>query len=144
MDNQENRIVNNLREHPKESLASLGKEGLDKRQAITEKWGSVQGEMETQQLETSKFKFESVPKAILNECQVGLDSTKGGEGLMAMTYKMELGWVAERMGLKSGHWKKKKARASLDKRKRKRDNPNSEEKGWLNTTHGVRSEHASG
>lgn len=103
VDNQENRMVNNLREHPKESLASLGKEGLDKGQAIIEKWGNVQGEMETQQLETSKFKFESVPKAILNECQVGLDSTKGGEGLMAMTYEMELGWVAEKMGLKSGH-----------------------------------------
>ena len=67
MDNQENRMVNNLREHPKESLASLGKEGLDRGHAITEKGGSVQGEMETQQLETLKFKFESVPKAILNE-----------------------------------------------------------------------------
>ena len=43
VDNQENRMVNNLREHPKESLASLGKEGLDKGQAITEKWRKCAG-----------------------------------------------------------------------------------------------------
>ena len=79
VDNQENRMVNNLREHPKESLASLGKKGLDRGHAITKKEGSVQGEMEIQQLETLEFKFEFVAKAILNECQVGLDSTKGGE-----------------------------------------------------------------
>nr|POE88632.1 hypothetical protein CFP56_72818 [Quercus suber] len=41
---------------------------------------------------------------------------------MAMTYEMELGWVAERMGLKSGHWKRK-ARVGLDKGKEKETSP---------------------
>nr|POE93925.1 upf0481 protein [Quercus suber] len=40
VDNRENKMVNNLKEHPKESLASLGKEGLDRRHAIIEKGGS--------------------------------------------------------------------------------------------------------
>jgi len=38
---------------------------------------------------------------------VGLDSRVDGEGPMAMTYDMELGWVAEALGPTSGHWKRK-------------------------------------
>ena len=38
---------------------------------------------------------------------MGLDLTNEGEGPIAMTYDMGLGWVVEALGPTSGHWKRK-------------------------------------
>ena len=69
---------------------------------------------------------------------MGLDLTKDGEGPMAMTYDMELGWIVEVLGPTSGHWKRKaredqtkgkeKALSPMQKKKKKK-----KKKGTLKT-----------
>ena len=63
--------------------------------------------METIQAEAPKFNFEAVWKEKEVGSNLGLDLTKGEECLIAMTYDMELGWIAEALGPTSGHWKRK-------------------------------------
>ena len=63
--------------------------------------------METIQAEAPKFNFEAVQKEKEVGSNLGLDLTKGEECLIAMTYDMELGWIAEALGPTSGHWKRK-------------------------------------
>lgn len=113
-DNQENGMVNNLRENPKGGLANLGKENLEREQFMNGKRGRMQGATGTQHREIPKFVLISAPKAPTYDCQEGLDSVESGEGPMAMSYEMEVGWVADKLGPKSGHWKRK-AWAGLDK-----------------------------
>ena len=59
---------------------------------------------------------------------MGLDPISKEEDLMAMTYEMELGWVAETLGPTSGHWKRK-ARAGQAKGKEKIESPIQMKKG---------------
>lgn len=66
---------------------------------------------------------------------MGLDLTKDGEGPLAMTYDMELGWIAETLGPTSAHWKRK-ACAGQTKEKEKVESP-VEKKRSASTPHGV-------
>ena len=66
-----------------------------------------QGAMETIQVEAPKFNFEAMRKEKEVGSNMGLDLTKEEEGPIAMTYDMDLGWVAEALGPTSGHWKRK-------------------------------------
>ena len=106
-DNQENGMVNNLRENSKEDLANLGKENWEREKLMCGNGGSMQGMTRTQQGGIPKFEFISVPKAPTRDYQEGLDSVEIGEGPMAMTYEMEVGWVVDKLGPNSGHWKRK-------------------------------------
>nr|POF15853.1 glutathione synthetase, chloroplastic [Quercus suber] len=69
--------------------------------------GNGQGEIETNQMEIPMFKFEPTQKVHKKGGLVGLDLTKDREGPMAMTYDVELGWIANTLGPTSGHWKRK-------------------------------------
>ena len=100
-------MVNNFRENPKEDLANLGKENWEREKLMCGNGGSVQGITGTQQGGVPKFEFISVPKAPTRDCHKGLDLVEIGEGLMAMTYEMEVGWVIDKLGPNSGHWKRK-------------------------------------
>ena len=104
---QEEGLVNTIDETPKESIAILVKEGVDRKQINNGIEGCGQGMMETHQTGVPKFKFEPAQKVQEEGGQVGLDLKVDGEGPMAMTYDMELGWVAEVLGPTSGHWKRK-------------------------------------
>nr|POF01907.1 hypothetical protein CFP56_41924 [Quercus suber] len=117
-DYQEKGLVNTIEELPKESVTILVKESMDRKQTNTVIEGSEQGEMETNQTETPKFKFELAPKMHEDGGHVSLDLTKDREGPMAMTYDMELGWVAKTLAPTSGHWKRK-AHAGQTKGKEK-------------------------
>ena len=77
-----------------------------------------QGAMETNQVEAPKFIFEVVQKENDVGSHMGLDLTNEGEGPIAMTYDMDLGWVAEVLGPTSGHCKRK-AREGQSKGKEK-------------------------
>nr|POE67505.1 hypothetical protein CFP56_36671 [Quercus suber] len=67
---------------------------VDRKLTNNEIEGSGQRVMETHQTGIPKFKFEPAPKA-QEGGHVGLELTKDGEGPVAMTYDMEVGWVAE-------------------------------------------------
>ena len=68
---------------------------MNRKQTNTVIEESGQGEMEINQTKTPKFKFEPAPKMHEDGGHLVLDLTKDGEGPMAMTYDMELGWVVE-------------------------------------------------
>ena len=68
---------------------------------------SEHGVMETCQGDVPKFKFEAVRKEKELGNDLGLELYKEVEGPIAMTYDMDQGWVAEVLGLTSGHWKRK-------------------------------------
>ena len=53
------------------------------------------------------FNFEAVRKEKEVGSNMGLDLTKEEEGPIAMTYDMDLGWVAEALSPTSGQWKRK-------------------------------------
>ena len=53
----------------------------------------------------SIFKFELRLTDRIRGVPVGSNTTSKVEGPMAMTYEMEMGWVAETLGPTSGHWK---------------------------------------
>ena len=59
---------------------------------------------------------------------MGSDTTSKVEGPMAMTYEMEMGWVAETLGPTSGHWKRR-ARTGQAKGKEKIESPIKKKKG---------------
>nr|POE82122.1 hypothetical protein CFP56_57258 [Quercus suber] len=100
-------LVNSIEEIPSESIAILVKEGVDRKLINNGIAGNGQRVMETHQTGTPKFKFEPAPKAQEDGGHVVLELKKDGEGPMAMTYDMEVGWVAEVLGPTSGHWKRK-------------------------------------
>lgn len=95
------------KDYQEKVLDILVKEGVDETQTNTGIEGCGQGTMETYQTETPMFKFESASKGYEEGGHVGLDLTKDREGLIAMTYDMELGWVTEALGPTSEHWKRK-------------------------------------
>nr|POF24475.1 hypothetical protein CFP56_10691 [Quercus suber] len=92
--------------------------------------GSVQEVTRTQQEGIPKFEFTSTPKAPTRDCQEGLDLVENGEGPTAMTYELEVGWVTDKLGPNSGHWKRRaRARPGNENREetglfsRKREGP---------------------
>ena len=68
---------------------------------------SEHGVTKTCQGDVPKFKFEAVRKEKELGNDLGLELYKEVEGPIAMTYDMDQGWVAEVLGLTSGHWKRK-------------------------------------
>lgn len=68
---------------------------------------------------------------------MGLDLTKDGEGPLAMTYDMELGWIAETLGPTSAHWKRK-ACAGQTKEKEKVESPVEKKRSASTPTRSVR------
>nr|POE81555.1 hypothetical protein CFP56_18703 [Quercus suber] len=58
-----------------------------------------------------KFEFKSALQAPTRDCQVGLALKENEEGPVAMSYEMDVGWIADKLGPNSGHWKRR-ARAN--------------------------------
>ena len=85
----------------------LVKVGEDRAQATNGKEGSRHEETELGVKECPSFKFELGPTDRIGEVLVGSDPISKEEGLMAMTYEMELGWVTETLDPTSGHWKRR-------------------------------------
>ena len=97
--------------------------------------------METNQVEAPKFTFEAVQKENAVGSQMGWDLTNEREGPIAMTYDMELGWVAEALGPTSGHWKRKACEGQT-KDKERELSPMQEKKKCFNLFNRVRPEQA--
>nr|POF18193.1 hypothetical protein CFP56_50728 [Quercus suber] len=104
---QEKGLVNTIDETPKESCAISVRESMAGTLLNIEDEVRGQGGMVTDQVEAPKFIFESAQKEKEVGRHMGLELTKEGEGPIAMTYDMELGWGAEVLGPTSGHWKRK-------------------------------------
>ena len=100
-------LVNSNDVIPKTSNAILVKESVGEADLNSEADVSEQGVMETFQGDVPKFKFEAVRKEKELGNDSGLELYKEEEGPIAMTYDMDQGWVAEVLGLTSGHWKRK-------------------------------------
>nr|POF02384.1 uncharacterized protein CFP56_77292 [Quercus suber] len=127
-DNHGNGLVSTIRELPKENLAILVKDGEVKEQATNEKAGGGHEEVVKGNKEAPLFKFEHVAKDRgVGDC-VGSDTTSLVEGPMAMMYEMEMGWVSEKLGPTSGHWKRR-ARAAQTKGKEKETSPIQKKRG---------------
>ena len=77
----------------------------DRAQATNVKEGSRHEEIETRGKEVPPFKFELGLTDRTVGVSVGSNTTSNVEGPMAMTYEIEMGWVAETLGPTSGHWK---------------------------------------
>ena len=103
----------NLGEKQSEMLAQLGKKKWEREIVISGYGGSVQKETRTKQ-SIPKFEFKSALKDQPSDCQVGLDLEEKMEGPVAMMYEVDVGWVEEKLGPNSGHWKRR-ARAGPSK-----------------------------
>ena len=100
-----------LGENTKETLAQLGKEKWEKGTALSGKGESMQKVTETRQIEISTFDFKSARQCSPCDGPTGLDLEFTEDGLVAMNYEVDVGWVADKLGPTSGHWKRR-ARAS--------------------------------
>ena len=101
-------LVNSINVILETSNAILVKESVVEADLNSEADACEQGAMETIQIDVPKFKFEAVRKEKELGSDTGLELTKEEEGLIAMTYDMDQGWVAEVLGPTSGHWKRKR------------------------------------
>ena len=70
---------------------------------------SQQGLIVTQPNAIPKFEFLQAQETLNHDYQMGLDLGLGEnkEGPMAMSYKPNVGWVANTLGPTSGHWKRR-------------------------------------
>ena len=125
---QENSKCRQPREIPKEDSTILVKVCEDRAQATNVKEGSRHEETESGGKECPSFKFEFGPRDRIERVPVGSDTTSKVEGTMAMTYEMEMGWVAETLGPTSGHWKRR-ARTGQAKGKEKIESPIKKKRG---------------
>lgn len=62
---------------------------------------------ETQHNGIPKFDFMTAQQAPTRDCLVGQVLEENEEGPMAMSYEMSVGWVADKLGPNSGHWKRR-------------------------------------
>lgn len=62
---------------------------------------------ETQHNIFPKFEFKQAQETPISDYQVGLVLGENGEGPMAMSYELDVGWVANKLGPNSGHWKRR-------------------------------------
>ena len=106
--------VRNLGEKQSERLAQLGKKKWEGEIVISGNGGSVQKETGVSVQSIQKFEFKSAQKEQTSDCQVGLDLGEISEGPVVMMYDVEVGWVEEKLGPNSSHWKRR-ARAGLNK-----------------------------
>ena len=95
-----------FREHPQEIHANLVKEDKEGLWAQSQTKEEMRWEKETHPEVEVPFNFRVAPKATDGEVEVGLVSVDKETGPMAMSFDVELGWVAEELGPKSGHWKR--------------------------------------
>ena len=99
-------MVNNRSEKAKASPSILGCEKLE---ALLEQKRAEEGmqwENATQQERESRFNFILAPTTFEGITTKGLDLDKTELGPMTMTYELGVGWVAEKLGPRSGHWKR--------------------------------------
>ena len=99
--------VKNLGEKQSERLAQLGKKKWEREIVISGNGGSVQKETGVSVQSIPKFEFKSALKEQPPDCQVGLDLGENSEGPVAMMYEVDVGWVEEKLGPNSGHWKRR-------------------------------------
>ena len=107
----ENGNASKFGENTMEMLAQLGKEKWEKGTALSGKGESMQKVTETRQIEISTFDFKSARQCSPCDGPTGLDLEFTEDGLVAMNYEVDVGWVADKLGPTSGHWKRR-ARAS--------------------------------
>ncbi|KAL0009863.1 hypothetical protein SO802_004971 [Lithocarpus litseifolius] len=88
---------------PESCMSVLGMEGADVVQCLADKGDSMYWEKATHQEASPRFDFALAPKQQTNESK-RMDYTEVGP--MAMCYEKELGWVAEKLGPGSKHWKR--------------------------------------
>ena len=93
----------NLGENTRETLAQLGKKNWESGIELGGKGGSMEKVTGTQHSEIPKFDFKSALQDPIYDCQVGLALDENKDGLVAMMYKVDVGWVAESLGPNSGH-----------------------------------------
>ena len=72
---------------------------------------SMQKVTETKQIGILKFDFKSALQSLSRDGPAGLVLEVNEDGPVAMTYEVDVGWVADKLGPNSGHWKRR-ARAS--------------------------------
>ena len=65
----------------------------------------MQWEKETRQVQEPNFEFMLAPNPGLNNKEGSPNKLDSGRGPMAMSFDLKLGWTAEKLGPKSGHWK---------------------------------------
>lgn len=90
----------------------------------------MQWENATQHERESRFDFILAPTTLEGITMQGPDPDKIELGPMAMTYEQGVGWVAEKLGSKNGHWKRlatntkpKTSDTDLDPINQKREGP---------------------
>lgn len=109
--NHENGIASKLGENPNEKLAQLGKERWKKGTELIGNGESMQKVTETKQIKIPKFDFKSTLQPSSRDGPTGLALEVNEDGPVAMTYEVDVGWVVDKLGPNSGHWKRR-ARAS--------------------------------
>ena len=65
----------------------------------------MQWEKGTEPVTETLFDFRVAPKLDDSREAMGLASVVKDKGPMAMSYDVNMGWVAETLGPRSGHWK---------------------------------------
>ena len=100
---QENGKIDTREEIPESCMIVLGKEDGDMMQRLVDKGESMHWEKVTQQEKSSRFDFVLAPNLKSSENKQ-LDCFEMGP--MAMCYDRESGWVTEKLGPSSGHWKR--------------------------------------
>nr|POE82482.1 hypothetical protein CFP56_75374 [Quercus suber] len=85
------------------NLVKEKREGLWAQNQVVE---GMHGEKETHPVVEVPFEFHVAPNANGSGVEVGPVSVDKEIGPMAMSFDVDLGWVAEEIGPKSGHWKR--------------------------------------
>ena len=107
----ENGKVSKLGESTKETLAKLGKEKWEEEIVLNEQGEDMHKVTETRQCEIPPVDFKSARQCPPCDGPTGLELDSIEDGPVAMTYEEEVGWVADKLGLTSRHWKRR-ARAN--------------------------------
>ena len=94
-----------LSEQPTEVITNLDEENIEGLgdQKLTRE--VMQWEKGTEPVTETLFDFRVAPKLDDNREAMGLTSVVKDKGPMAMSYDVNMGWVAETLGPRSGHWK---------------------------------------
>lgn len=94
-------------------LAKVGMEILESEKESGGNRGSLPGMIGTQHEDIPKFEFVQAQEKPTLDCKVGLGLSENEDSPMAMSYVMDVGWTANKLGPNSGHWKRR-ARAGRD------------------------------
>lgn len=94
-----------LGKHSEGQIANLEEENRERLGAQIQKVEVMKWEKGTEPGVEKSFEFRMAPKTEGNRVVVGLGSVEKELGPMAMCFDEDMGWVAETLGPKSGHWK---------------------------------------